>query len=108
MSHTLRALALAGLLSGAPAADVEAASNVLFIFDASGSMKKEVDGKSRFAEANLAGQKDENGNPVWMVTEPVTTLSAPKSLAITSSQMGEGYGESSFFIDSVTIDVPEE
>jgi hypothetical protein len=60
------------------------------------------------AEANLLGQKDENGDPVWMVTEPVTTLRAPKSIAITTSQMGEGYGESSFFIDSVTIDVPEE
>jgi hypothetical protein len=60
------------------------------------------------AEANLLGQKDENGNPVWMVTEPVTTLRAPKFLAITTSQMGEGYGESTFFIESVTIEVPRE
>jgi Ca-activated chloride channel family protein len=60
------------------------------------------------AEANLAGQKDESGNPIWMITEPVPTLRPPKALVLTTSQTGADGGESSFFIDSVTIDVPEE
>jgi Mg-chelatase subunit ChlD len=61
------------------------------------------------ASLNFDGQKDDQGAAVWTTTDAVSSLRPPKQLMLTVGQTNsEATGESSFFIDSVTIDVPGE
>jgi len=61
------------------------------------------------AALNFEGQKDDKGEAVWTTTDPVSSLRSPKLLMLTTGQTrADTGGESSFFIDSVTIDVPGE
>jgi hypothetical protein len=66
------------------------------------------EGREYRASANLAGQVDENGEPVWHTTEPVSSLRPPQALVLATAQTVADSGESAFYIDSVTIDVPVE
>lgn len=61
------------------------------------------------ASLNFEGQKDDKGEAVWTTTDPVSSLRPPKQLMLTTGQTkADTGGESSFLIDSVTIDVPGE
>jgi hypothetical protein len=61
------------------------------------------------ASLNFEGQKDDKGAAIWTTTDPVSSLRPPKLLMLTTGQASaDTGGESSFFIDSVTIDVPGE
>jgi hypothetical protein len=61
------------------------------------------------ASANFEGQKDDQGKPIWVTTDAVSSLRPPKLLMLTTSQTtASSGGESTFFVDSVTIDVPGE
>jgi Ca-activated chloride channel homolog len=61
------------------------------------------------ASLNFEGQKDDKGEAIWTTTDPVSSLRPPKLLMLTTGQTSaDTGGESSFFIDSVTIDVPGE
>jgi len=66
------------------------------------------EGHSFRASANFAGLKDEAGAPVWVTTDPITSLRAPKIPAINVSQRSSVTGETTFMIDSITIDVPDD
>jgi len=72
------------------------------------TLKLIKEGREYRAMANFTGQKDENGKPIWMTTEPVSSLRPPSTLVLTTSQTASEGGESTFFVDSVTIDVPAE
>jgi hypothetical protein len=61
------------------------------------------------ASLNFEGQKDDKGEPIWTTTDAISSLRPPKLLMLTTGQTyPDAGGESSFFIDSVTIDVPGE
>ena len=66
------------------------------------------EGHNFSASANFAGQKDDAGNPVWVTTDAVTALRPPKTLVMNPSQSNEVPGETTFTIDSITIDVPAD
>ncbi|MEP9390615.1 VWA domain-containing protein [Mesorhizobium sp. KR9-304] len=72
------------------------------------TLKLVKEGREFRAAANFAGQKDDKGEPVWMTTEPISSLRPPSALVLTTSQSASEGGESTFFIDSITIDVPAE
>ena len=54
--------------------------------------------------AHLDGHKDEKGNDIWIETEVVTSLRAPKQFVMNASQFDETDGETMYQIDSVTIE----
>jgi hypothetical protein len=72
------------------------------------TLKLVKEGRNFSASVNFAGQKDDAGNPVWVTTEPVTSLRPPKTLVMNASQNDQVSGETQVQIDSITIDVAEE
>lgn len=58
------------------------------------------------AALTFAGLKDDAGNPMVVTTDPVTSLRPPKSLAMALSQSADGSGETTAYVDSVTISTP--
>jgi hypothetical protein len=72
------------------------------------TLKLIKEGRNFSASVNFAGQKDDAGNPVWVTTEPVTSLRPPKTLVMNASQIDQVSGETQVQIDAITIDVPAE
>jgi hypothetical protein len=68
------------------------------------TLKLVKQGRNFTASVNFAGQKDDAGNPVWVTTEAVTSLRPPKTLVMNASQTEDVSGETTFMIDSITIE----
>tara|TARA_R110001592_G_scaffold363371_1_gene685744 strand:+ start:379835 stop:381163 length:1329 start_codon:yes stop_codon:yes gene_type:complete len=61
-------------------------------------------GRTYYSRLTRDGQIDESGDPVWIKTESVTSLRAPKKLVISAGQWEANEGESLFAIHSVKIE----
>jgi Ca-activated chloride channel family protein len=68
------------------------------------TVKLVKEGRTYHSMANLAGDRDNAGEPRWVETDVVTALRAPKELVINMSQWDKVTGESLFMIDSVKIE----
>jgi Mg-chelatase subunit ChlD len=72
------------------------------------TLKLIKEGREYRAAVNLADQKDNAGKPIFVTTDPVSSIRPPKTVVINASQSDRVNGETSFDIDSVTIDVPAD
>jgi hypothetical protein len=72
------------------------------------TLKLIKEGHNFSASVNFVGQKDDAGNPVWVTTEAITSLRPPKTLVMNASQSEDVSGETTFTIDSITVDVPAD
>lgn len=72
------------------------------------TLKLIKNGRTYRSAIHLEGQKTEAGEPVWIETDLVSSLRAPKQIVMNASQWKEVSGESLFMIDSIKIETNEE
>ncbi len=61
-------------------------------------------GRSYQSSLHYDGEVDDKGNPLWITTDLVSSLRAPKSLVINASQTNRVEGETLFLIHDITIE----
>ncbi len=61
------------------------------------------EGRSYKSRLHQDGKIDDAGNPIWLETDIVTSLRAPKQFVINAGQRAETKGESTFEIHSIKI-----
>tara|TARA_R110001592_G_scaffold29350_6_gene106550 strand:+ start:16501 stop:17832 length:1332 start_codon:yes stop_codon:yes gene_type:complete len=65
------------------------------------------EGRSYKSRLHQDGKSDEEGNPLWVETNIISSLRAPKQFVINAGQTEENTGESVFNIHSVKIETQE-
>lgn len=68
------------------------------------TVKLVKEGRAYKSMFHREGQQDENGTAIWVETDSVSSLRAPKKLVINAGQSRKTNGESTFHIHSVVIE----